>query len=838
MPIIRHKLSRPKIQEVKTNREPKPEEKTVEKETSSGANSTDGQQYKHNELDLYELVGELRSLQQQISEQGGASLVRNAIQNKLDVISGSTTDQTNAESTVTESYTSDEIHNALTVFIADSSQQSQSINKNIDYKAAALATLEKNSGTPGEKKIGVRETRIMDVASNIFQSMIDDMRVSEKVRDWIKQLELPVLTMALTDETVFTNRNHIVREVINKIARLEVLIEESDQANLPIVKRAIDWIIELVTTEFNGSTEVFSRAIHQLDILLKSQDETYSKNITSVVNKYSAEEKNIEENNRVEEIRNEVTINWEDTDDNEGDLWLKKAKRLKDGDWLLFDPESESPTRLRIAWFAPNTMRFVLVNLVGIKDRILHAREMAKLLHDGKVSLIYNASEPAMDRAQYSMLQDLHAKLLYQNTHDQVTGLISRREFQNKVELAINEAKHNKIRHAICFIDLDQFKIINNACGYEGGDKLLKDVAELFCACIGDQGIVSRITSDEFAVILNDFTLDDAIETVEEILDALGEYRFIWDKNRLSTTCSVGLVPISSRNTQDSSTLLQQAEASCRLAKDYGGNRIQVYSKEHEKLSKRTAAMKWAVEIDRILEEETLYLRCQRIMPLDSTQDKDHYEILLGVWNSKGGDISTPEFIEAAERYRRMPEVDRWVIKNAFRWIAEHHTRLEHIGVFSINLSGLSLNDDTFKKFVIDEMQATQVPADKICFEVTETAGVSSLSDASEFIVALKETGCEFSLDDFGTGMSSYAYLKNMPVDYLKIDGTFIKDMINNPCDFAVVKSICEIGQFMGKKVIAEFVESDEILEILRKIGVNYGQGYGIERPRMLKDLK
>lgn len=837
LPVINHKLSKPVIKDHQSNKPGALDTDTatgksdkVSNKTTENAQATVSK-HEDNTLNLYELVGELRTLQQQISALGGRP--ERSSENPENIsgnIPGPETSPATAQQAL-QPYTPDEIVGVL------SQLRQKKTGKEIDYKTAILTALEKSSASAGEKSIGVRENRIMDVAGNIFQSMIDDLQVSDKVRDWIKELELPVLSMALVDDTVFTNRNHIVRDVINKIAQLEVLAGETEQKNLPIIKRAIDWIIELVNTEFNGSTEVFSRAIHQLDILLKSQNETYSKNISNVVSTISNEEAQLKLNNKVEEVKNEITVNWEDISDSERDLWMKKAARLKDGDWLLFDSESDNPTRLRIAWYAPNTQRFVLVNLAGVKDRILHTEEMAKSLQDSSVTLIDNAREPAMDRAQYSMLQDLHAKLLFQNTHDQLTGLISRREFHNSIEKAIQETKHNKARHTVCFIDLDQFSVINSACGYEGGDKLLKEVAQLFTSKTGSYGTVSRISSDEFALILHDSSLDEAIEILEELLDEMSEYRFSWDTKRLTVTCSVGLVPISPRNTADASTLLQQAEASCRVAKDLGGNRIQVFSKEHEKLSKQSISMKWAAEIDRILEDESLYLRCQRIMPLDVEDELDHYEILLGVNSAEYGNISTPDFIEAAERHHRMPEVDRWVLKNAFSWITQNSDTVSHIDVFSINLSGLSLNDDSFRQFVLNEMADSQVPAEKICFEVTETAGVTSLSDASEFIKLIKETGCKFSLDDFGTGMSSYAYLKNMPVDYLKIDGTFVKDMLNNPCDFAVVKSICEIGQFMGKKIIAEYVENDEILESLRSIGINYGQGFGIEKPRLLKEL-
>jgi len=300
---------------------------------------------------------------------------------------------------------------------------------------------------------------------------------------------------------------------------------------------------------------------------------------------------------------------------------------------------------------------------------------------------------------------------------------------------------------------------------------------------------------------------------------------------------SVGLVVIKGHG-QNVEKLLQDAEASCGVAKDIGGHRVQVYHEGHARLNKRNAEVQWAAKIDKALDNDDLHLRCQRIMPL-ATDDSyhDHYEILLGMADDLGEQSSLQEFINAAESYKRMADIDRWVIKTSFKWIADHRTELDHVSSFSINLSGHSLNDMGLMEFVMKQMRDTNVPIGKICFEITETLGIANLSDAADFIKRFKTTGCMFSLDDFGSGMSSYGYLKSLPVDYIKIDGVFVKEMATNPNDYAVVKSISEIGHFMGKKIIAEYVQDDETIQLLQDLGVDYAQGYGIEKPRPLDNL-
>ncbi|HEC19131.1 MAG TPA: DUF1631 family protein [Gammaproteobacteria bacterium] len=787
--------------------------------------------------DLYQLVGELKTLQQQLSQRLGKDTAEGLVGRTIPVAAvnaGMGLEAGDGQASAGDDFSREEIQAALDL-VEPALHDVADTNEIRDFKAEVLKVLGARAGATG-KHLGVRESRIIDVASNIFHWMSTDMKVSEKIRNWIAQLELPVIKIAVDDDALFTDRSHLVRQVINKVAQLEMLVDESEKMDQPAVKKALDWIVTLVNEEFDGSTEVFARALHQLDILLNVQDKSYNANLQKLVAHFQQEEEALSNSDKVCIVQPQVV--WDDVSEEEQALWIKRADRLQEGDWLVFGAGTDEAKRLRIAWKAQKTQRVVLANVLGVKECVLHVHELANDLRTGSTVVLDGVNEPAMDRAQYAMLEDLHQQLLFQSTHDQLTGLISRREFENHLNDLVSLAKENKSRHALCFLDLDQFNIINNACGYEGGDQLLKEISALLGDQLEDDWILARLGSDEFGLLLKDCVLDDALDFTEELMEVVQDYRLQWDNKRLSIGFSMGLVPISHRS-EAANELMQAAESSCGVAKEMGGNRIQLYNASHSGLSQRRKAMKWAAEIDRILDEDTLYLRCQRIMPINACGGvKDHYEILLGVWDLNGGDISTPEFIEAAERYKRMPDVDRWVIKTAFHWITQHHQSLaERVDMFSINLSGRSLNDESFLPFILEQIRDSAVPVEKISFEVTETAGVANISDAVDFIHAIKETGCRFSLDDFGTGMSSYAYLKNLPVDYLKIDGAFVKDMVTNPSDYAVVKSICEIGHFMGKKVIAEFVENEEILEQLKQLGVDYAQGYGIEKPCTLADL-
>ena len=702
---------------------------------------------------------------------------------------------------------------------------SQADSSQVDLKEKIKNILAAKGGAEN-KVISAREEQVIDVASNVFSSLMSDFQVAESVRPWIKQLEVPVLKMAITDTDVFTDTSHIVRKVINKISELEVLADTDDAEEQEAVKRAFDWLVKVINEDFDGTPKVFERIAQQLDILIKIQSQAFDKNLKIVVDEFLKEE----EVTDGEIIEEEVVLDVEDE-------WARRVSRLDEGDWVLFEAFSETPTRLKVGWVARHKGKFVFVNVLGKKEKVLKSDELIELFKEGDTLALDGAEEPAMDRAQYSMLQKLHKQLLFQSSHDQLTGLMNRREFENCLEQAIDDAKISNTKHALCYVDLDKFNVINNSCGYEGGDALIKEISEILKKHLTENSALSRFSGDEFCMLLCGHGTDDALEVVEGILEELNKYRFVWEDKRLSIAMSVGLILIKGHG-QNVSKVLQDAEASCGVAKDIGGHRVQVYHEGNVRLNKHHAEMEWASKIDKALDDDALHLRCQRIMPLASDDTyHDHYEILLGMTDDLGAQSSLQEFIRAAENYKRMADIDRWVIKTSFKWIADHRSELDHVSSFSINLSGHSLNDLGLMEFVMKQMRNTNVPIGKICFEITETLGIANLSDAADFIKRFKTTGCKFSLDDFGSGMSSYGYLKSLPVDYLKIDGVFVKEMATNPNDYAVVKSINEIGHFMGKKIIAEYVQDDETIQLLQDLGVDYAQGYGIEKPRPLNDI-
>jgi EAL domain-containing protein (putative c-di-GMP-specific phosphodiesterase class I) len=340
---------------------------------------------------------------------------------------------------------------------------------------------------------------------------------------------------------------------------------------------------------------------------------------------------------------------------------------------------------------------------------------------------------------------------------------------------------------------------------------------------------------DEFGILLESCSLDEAMRTAEALREAVRNFKFTWEERTFRLGASVGVVPIAAENA-DVASVLSAADSACQAAKEAGRNRVHSFEENDIDLMRRRREMQWAARINSALEEGRFEIFRQTILPLQHTEEGAHYELLLRMRDETGKIIAPDNFIKAAERYGITPSIDRWVIENAFRWLVSEADERAKLALCSINLSGQSLGDDKFLPYVIDQLRRSGLDATKICFEITETSAIASFSQANRFIQALKELGCKFALDDFGTGLSSFGYLKNFPVDFLKIDGSFVKEILHDPIDREMVRSINEIGHLTGKQTIAEFAENLEIINMLRGLGVDYAQGYGVSQPqRVLK---
>jgi len=474
---------------------------------------------------------------------------------------------------------------------------------------------------------------------------------------------------------------------------------------------------------------------------------------------------------------------------------------------------------------------------------IKSTRPILLIRRDGNQLYIESTAAPIRDASgnvtggvlvfhDVSEARDLNNRLNFNKSHDALTLLINREEFERRLERALKSAKAEETSYAVLHMDLDQFKIINDACGHAAGDELLTQLSVLLKSKIRWRDTLARLGGDEFGVLVESSTLEETMKIAEALREAVNEFRFVWDDRTFRLGVSIGVVPVIAIN-EDVAALVSAADSACTAAKEAGRNRVYAYEETDIHLMRRRKEMQWAARLTTALEENRFELYRQTIQPLQSGMDSGaHYELLLRMKDESGDMISPALFIAAAERYGITPSIDRWVISHAFRWLVSEADERERLSLCSINLSGQSLTDEKFLPFVIDQFQTSGLQGHQICFEITETAAIASYSQANRFIHALKDLGCKFALDDFGTGLSSFGYLKHFPVDYLKIDGSFVKEILHDPIDREMVRSINEIGHLTGKLTIAEFAENAEIITMLRGMGVDFAQGYGIDKPK------
>lgn len=424
----------------------------------------------------------------------------------------------------------------------------------------------------------------------------------------------------------------------------------------------------------------------------------------------------------------------------------------------------------------------------------------------------------------------------YQASHDLLTGLINRREFEFRLDRVIKSAKVDSGEHALCFMDLDQFKVINDTCGHVAGDELLRQVGDLLLSNVRQRDTLARLGGDEFALLMEHCGIEQAYDACQKMIDVLADFRFHWEDHVFTVGVSIGMAVID-LHVKDSIEALSRVDGACYAAKDAGRNRVEVYTEDSERLHKRKGEIQWSSEISDALDNDRFVLYAQPIIPLQQQDSGASYEVLLRLKMRDDSIVPPGAFLPAAERYNSATRIDRWVVTHTLRWVSKHAASLKHVNSISINLSGQSLGDDGMLGFIIREFQQGDVPTEKIKFEITETAAIANLRDATVFIKTLSELGCRFALDDFGSGLSSFAYLKNLQVSVLKIDGMFVKDMLSDPIDFEMVKSINDIGHVMGLETIAEFVENDDVADKLREIGVDYAQGYALGEPAPIETI-
>jgi diguanylate cyclase (GGDEF)-like protein/PAS domain S-box-containing protein len=476
----------------------------------------------------------------------------------------------------------------------------------------------------------------------------------------------------------------------------------------------------------------------------------------------------------------------------------------------------------------------------GIGGQILLVRpDRQKLSIEGSVAPLLdgnrNVTGAVVAFRDVSLSRKMAAQLAYQASHDSLTGLINRAEFDRRLRAALDNASGRN--HSLLYLDLDQFKVVNDTCGHMAGDELLRQLSGVLQLPLADSDTLARLGGDEFGVLLENCQPARAAAIAEKLRQGVVDFTFAWQDKLFTVGGSIGQVNFCD-NSLTPAEVLSFADEACYMAKDKGGNRVHVYLAEDKAMALRHSEMEWVGQIKKALKENLLCLYGQPIVNLKHPGNMGaHIEVLVRMYDQAGGIIPPMQFLPAAERYHLMPMIDRWVIRHVFEYLTKRASSgLLHDGCsYAINLSGASLADESFPDFLRSQFSNNSLPPSMFCFEITETVAIANLTHAAKLINEFKTIGCTFALDDFGSGMSSFTYLKHLPVDFLKIDGSFVMDIVDDPIDYGMVESINHIGHLMGIRTIAEFAENDRILEKLRDIGVDFAQGFGLAKPSPLQ---
>jgi len=482
------------------------------------------------------------------------------------------------------------------------------------------------------------------------------------------------------------------------------------------------------------------------------------------------------------------------------------------------------------------------------KQKITEKAHKLLVRHDGKEIAIADTAAPILDQRgalrgavmvfhDVGQARNLARQLSFQARHDPLTGLFNRREFEGQLGRLLDSAQREGKQHAVCYMDLDQFKVVNDVCGHGAGDELLRQLAALLQAQVREADILARLGGDEFGVLLTHCSTEQAVRIAENIRSAVRDFRFLYEDRSFEIGVSIGVVAVT-RDVRSSSELMSAADIACYAAKDGGRNRVHLYEPSDAEVAERRGEMNWVSEIRDAMQEGRLYFLFQPIVPVAHSDQRhpSHYELLLRMRDSMGNEILPMAFLPAAERYNLMIEIDCWVVGTAMRLLAQPDL-IAAQATFLINLSGKSLTDEIFVDYLAREISASPFPAQRICFEIAEASAISNIRSIGDAIGRLRKLGCRFALDDFGSGLSSFGYLKNLKIDYIKIDGGFVKDMIQDEMDAAMVRAINDISHVIGARTIAEFIETEDILIRLSQLGVDYGQGHFIATPRPIDEL-
>jgi diguanylate cyclase (GGDEF)-like protein len=667
----------------------------------------------------------------------------------------------------------------------------------------------------------------LELVDDLFRAITEDVLVHPAAKQRIGRLALPLHRVAVVDDDFLQDRDHPARRLLDRLDELPP--GGPGPAGDPALWSRVDTLVDRVAGDVDLGTGTLEEAIRGLDAIVGEELERYRTRVDAVV--------------RAAELQQNLLISRRRAGGSatrpvppELAEWVGQAGRLQVGDRVEFGLGTPRPELARLAWVGQDHGAFVFVDRNGGKVANLSRPEVAMQLRRGSARLVQEADLSLVDRALDRVMERVHRRLEREARHDRPTGLLSAPAFEQALESAAVEAARGGVEAALGYLELDRLRVIREVHGLAAVDACLAAAATAIASSLPAGATAGRLPGDAFGVLLPDTGLQAAVSAAGACCAAVQSQTVEWQGERLKLSASAGVAAVSG-DTSDPSAMLREAALACEAARKAGQSQVRAYQPDDDQVRRGEDRRQALERLMHALREGHIPLKAQPIAPLvEGSGRLPHFEILLNLQGEDGRPVPAQELIAAAEQYDEARALDRLVVVETLRWIAAHPVELERVGAFAINLSGQSLSDEGMTDYVLEQLMDTGVPPAKLIFEVTETSAVEALSSAQQFMRTLREFGCRFALDDFGSGHVSYAYLKTLPVDFVKIDGLFVRGLPESANDYAVVKSINEIAHVMGKLTVAEYVHNSKVAEALRTIGVDYVQGFWVQRPRALQD--
>lgn len=653
---------------------------------------------------------------------------------------------------------------------------------------------------------------------------LSDDALNSDIRNLLKKIELTLLKLALLDENFLRSSDHPAQQTVNLIERFYVAADDAGKLFDPQLQKFLNLLANQIVDKFDINLGVFDEVNQVLRNLLIPIEEARKDKVVQLQLACNQRE-TLEAGNIDAADESAADMEQEAT---------SGINLLRQGNWLAVMIDGML-VPYQLVWLSPLGKLFVLTSRSATVVREFSRISLVQDMVSGQVVRLSEYDIPFMERSAHKIMLNAYEQVYQHATHDPVSGLLNRKGMMIRLDALFAGDGKKRQGDILCMLMFDQLSLVYHNCEPLEAEASLVELIGVIVSEVSPRDVFARLGENTFAILLHDSSLATAQSTMQTMVSTIEHQRIHCQGKHFAVGVNVGIAEISDE-LESVSKLLRNVGSACVAAKALGINAVQVYEANSEQIRQEQSLFEWAGAIDQVFHDNHLFLRCQKIQPIDTGNGElPHYEILLGI--DKSLTTNPQEFVLAAEKWNRSADIDLWVLQNSFEWLRAQGDKLESISGIAINLSGHSLSNKKILAYIHHELQTRQVPADKLIFEITETAVISKLDTAQRFIETIRAFGCRFSLDDFGSGYSSFAYLKNFKVDYLKIDGAFIRDLAKSPADFAMVKSMHQIGHALGLKTVAEYVENQTILGMLSDIGVDYAQGYGIEVSRSLDTL-